>query len=266
MAVPRILPSAWLALGTSIALLASRCPAPAEDKLAVLHVGSEVYSNVTITDVTATDVYFTHSRGVGNAKLKKLDPELQKRFGFDPRKAGEAENKQKAENFLFRTKVLTPKQTPPPTPELDDDGNVVVPKLYARSFLGQHPPQIIVDEWVTPPPEVKGKFVLVVLWASWGVPCRDAIPHLNDLYAKFKDHLAIIALSNESLDDIRKLTQPHMDFSVGTDMGGRTWEAFGVEGIPHAALIDPQGVVRFEGPPPYLTEKGLQSLIDRFSN
>jgi len=247
-------------------LLVLAASATADDQLPVMRIGSEVYSNVTITEITATDIYFTHSRGVGNAKLKKLDPELQQRFGFDPKKAVEAEQKQRAENMLFRTKVLTPRQALPPTPDLDDDGNIVVPKLYAKSFLGQRPPQIYVDEWLTPPPEVNGKFVLVVLWTSWGQPCKDVIPHLNDLYSKFKDRLVMIALSNEPLDDIRKLTQPRMDFSVGTDVHGMTWRAFGVEGIPHAVLIDPKGIVRFEGAPVYITEKGLQSLLDRYAN
>jgi thiol-disulfide isomerase/thioredoxin len=266
MAMARIIKKRLLCLGAGAVLWAAAWSASADEKFAVLHVGSEVYSNVTITDVTTTDIYFTHSRGVGNAKLKSLDPDLQRHFGFDPKKAGAAEKKQKDENLLFRAKVLTPKAALPPKPDLDEDGNVVVPKLYAHSFLGQHPPKIIVDEWLTPPPDISGKFVLVVLWSTWAQPCRDVIPHLNDLYSKFKDRLAIIALSSESLEDMRKMTQSRMDFSVGTDTQGRTWNAFGLEGIPHAVLIDPQGFVRFEGGPPYLTEKGLQSLIDRFSN
>ena len=40
--------------------------------------GDNVYSNLTITSVTATDIYFTHSGGIGNAKLKNLEPEMQK--------------------------------------------------------------------------------------------------------------------------------------------------------------------------------------------
>ena len=61
------------------------------EKLASLKVGSEVYTEVTVTSVTATDIYFSHSGGLGNAKLKTLDPELQKRFHFDPARAAEKE-------------------------------------------------------------------------------------------------------------------------------------------------------------------------------
>src|SRR5436190_8889676 len=75
-------------------LLCARSGFSAEEHLATLKIGSEVYTNVTITSVTATDIYFSHSRGVGNAKLKKLDPELQKKFHFDPTKAAEKEKQQ----------------------------------------------------------------------------------------------------------------------------------------------------------------------------
>src|SRR5262245_54778556 len=76
-----------------------------EQKLPMLKVGSEVYSNVTITSVTATDVYFSHSRGLGNAKLKLLDPELQKKFRFDPTKAS-AKEKQQAESQALYNKAV----------------------------------------------------------------------------------------------------------------------------------------------------------------
>src|SRR5437870_1897902 len=56
--------------------------AGADETLPVLRVGTDVYSNVTITAVTATDIYFTSAKGVANAKLKNLDPELQKHFKF----------------------------------------------------------------------------------------------------------------------------------------------------------------------------------------
>ncbi|MDB6121822.1 MAG: hypothetical protein JWQ71_815 [Pedosphaera sp.] len=58
----------------------------AEEKLPMLKVGSEVYSNVTVTSVTAKDIYFTYPKGMGNAKLKNLEPAMQKHFNYDPAK------------------------------------------------------------------------------------------------------------------------------------------------------------------------------------
>lgn len=75
--------------------------AHADEKLAVLKVGSEVYSNVTVTSVTSTDIYFTHDKGIGNTKLKNLDPALQKHFNYDAAKASATEQKQKASQAQY---------------------------------------------------------------------------------------------------------------------------------------------------------------------
>src|SRR5437870_10981229 len=58
-----------------------------EERFPTFKVGSETYTKVTVTSVTATDLYFTHSRGMGTAKLKDLEPEMQQHFHFDPAKA-----------------------------------------------------------------------------------------------------------------------------------------------------------------------------------
>src|ERR1044071_1325419 len=59
----------------------------ADEKLPMLKVGSVVYSNVTVMRVTATDVYFTFNKGMANAKLKNLDPVMQRHFNYDAAKA-----------------------------------------------------------------------------------------------------------------------------------------------------------------------------------
>jgi len=77
----------------------------ADEKLPVLKVGSETYSNVTVTEVTATDIYFISNRGLANAKLKELDPALQKHFHYDPAAATAAE-KQHLGNTQFHIPVI----------------------------------------------------------------------------------------------------------------------------------------------------------------
>jgi cytochrome c biogenesis protein CcmG, thiol:disulfide interchange protein DsbE len=254
-----------------LGLLTAALDVYADETLPVLKVGSEVYSNVTVTTVTATDIYFSHSRGIGNAKLKSLQPDLQKRFNFNAAKAGETEKAQREQNALFRIEIAS--RTTPAVQvaqSSDDDvvderGDIVAPKLYARSFRGQPPPQIFVDQWLTSSPNVEGKFVLVDFWATWCGPCRQSIPHLNSLQAKFKDRLVVIGLSNETPEDIQKMTSPRMGYHVGTDTQARTMTALEVKGIPHVILIDPKGIVRFEGQPVYLTEPGLERLMAKYA-
>lgn len=71
-------------------------------KIPVLKAGDEIYSNVTVTAATATDIYFTYSGGIGNAKLQSLDPQLQKRFHFDLKKARESEMEEQKVTSKYR--------------------------------------------------------------------------------------------------------------------------------------------------------------------
>lgn len=256
----------YLATFAGIGLLLTTNAILADETLPILKVGSQVYSNVTVTEVTATDVYFSHAQGMGNAKLKKLSPDLQKHFHYDAAKAEEAEKQQREANARYRAELAAAKPKPRPSaPATDEDGNIVGTTLYARSFLGKHGPTVFVNQWLSPRPDVEGKFMLVVFWATWSEPCRQAIPHLNELYSKYKDRLVIIGLSNESPEDVLKMTSPQVDFPLATDTHSRTMAELEVKAIPHAVLVDPQGIVRFEGIPSHLTQTGLGNLLDKYS-
>jgi protein disulfide-isomerase len=91
--------------------------ARADEKLPVLKAGSEVYSNVTVTTVTATDIYFTYARGMANVKLNQLDPALQEHFHYNPVKAGEVAQKRAAANTQYRIQAIN---QPAPRPPADE--------------------------------------------------------------------------------------------------------------------------------------------------
>jgi len=96
-----------------LGLIALAWSAGADETLPVLKVGINVYSNVTVTTVTPTDVYFTHSGGMGNAKLKQLSPELQKHFGYDVKQATEVEQKQATANTQYHTQLVNQASSQP---------------------------------------------------------------------------------------------------------------------------------------------------------
>jgi hypothetical protein len=211
---------------------------------------------------------------MGNAKLKDLDPVMQKHFQFNRAKAGEAEKQQHQDSWRYLGEISTRKASSSaagadhatPTASKDENGDIVVSKIYARSVRGERPPQIIVDQWLTQPPDVGGKFVLVEFVATSSEPCRRCTPQLNSLYAKFKDRLVIIGLTDESPETVVNSARPHMDYSVGVDPQGRTAHAIELTAIPHAILIDPKQIVRFEGTPAFLDEKALRHLLDSYGN
>ena len=248
--------------GIFLAVLAAN----ADEKFAVLKCGDNVYSNVTVTTVTATDIYFTYAGGIGNAKLKNLSPELQKHFHFDADKAGAREKEQAAATVQYKQNAIqeaADRDQKLPAPYYDS-GDLVVPKIFARSFRGEHPPPIVIDRWVTlAPPKPDGKFLMLLFFATSGEQNRGMIPRINDFAAKFKDRMVVIGLSNES-EDVMRTNLPPVNFSVGTDMQARSLQSFEVTGIPHLVLMDPTGIVRFEGPPIYLEEKDLKHFLDTY--
>ena len=139
------------------------------------------------------------------------------------------------------------------------------PEIHAKSFRGSKPPKMEVENWTCPEPAIQGKFVLIDFWATWCAPCRASIPHLNQLQSKFKDKLVVIGLTDEPLATVKEMKSPIIEYAVASDTKARMAKAAEVQGIPHVMLIDPSGIVRFEGMPKYLDEKGLGRLLDKYA-
>jgi len=63
-----------------ILLCASSISALALDKYPTLQAVNETYTNVTITDVTPTKLFITHSKGMTTVELTDLPPEIQQKY------------------------------------------------------------------------------------------------------------------------------------------------------------------------------------------
>src|SRR4051812_18837884 len=105
-------PAKWIILGLFFSALTLR----ADERFSALKANGQVYSNALVFKVTTTDIYFTSAKGLGNAKLKSLDPVLQKHFHYDPVKASQAEQSQAAATARYEAqKKSQPGSAPSPS-------------------------------------------------------------------------------------------------------------------------------------------------------
>ncbi|MEE1946956.1 TlpA disulfide reductase family protein [Pedobacter sp. KR3-3] len=143
-------------------------------------------------------------------------------------------------------------------------------KLWAKSVLNEKAPDLVVEKWLSKQPDTKGKFVLIDFWATWCGPCRKYIPMLNDFQQKYGDKLAVIGISDETEDRVKAFKDPKITYAEAIDTKRTLYSQLEVKGIPHVIIIDPKGIVRWEGFPLLgnfeLTEKVLTDLMEKYKN
>lgn len=143
-------------------------------------------------------------------------------------------------------------------------------QLWAKSFLNKKAPDLSIKTWLSEKPETKGKFILLDFWATWCGPCKKEIPKLNAYSREFKDNLVVIGLSDESAGKVAQMKKPKIKYFSALDSEKRLNTIFEIKGIPHAVLIDPDGVVKWEGFPTLrnheLTSDVLRDFISNYKN
>ncbi len=106
-------------------------------------------------------------------------------------------------------------------------------------------------------PKDSGQIYVVEFWATWCAPCRESTPHLTELQKKYADkNVRIIGISDETEAQVQTFMDQmgdSMDYTVALDDGGTMWKAFavpfGLEGIPHAFVVDSAGMLMWHGSP-----------------
>lgn len=130
----------------------------------------------------------------------------------------------------------------------------------AKSYINQKCPAFEIKEWVSKHPNVKGKFVLIDFWAIWAYPCTYyTIPYLNDMAKKFKKDLVVIGLSREEPFYINQMEEPKIKYYNATIDTLVAYKTFRLQEYPFSYLIDPDGMVVWEG----LTMKDLDEEQDK---
>jgi peroxiredoxin len=112
---------------------------------------------------------------------------------------------------------------------------------------------------------LRGKVVLVNLWATWCPPCLQEMPSMERLYTRLKGHdFEVLAVSqDEDASLVAPLVQKlAVSFPVLVDPERQVGERFGVWGYPESFVIDRNGYVveRVIGPREWDTPAQVSAL------
>jgi len=132
---------------------------------------------------------------------------------------------------------------------------------------------------------------VVEFWATWCGPCKESIPHLTELQAKYKDKATLVGVSVWERDDTAvepfvKQWTGKMEYTVGTDdlpalpedvrnntrdaqiyrvQNGRMSQAWlkaaGRDSIPTAFVINQEGLVAWVGDPRQGLDDALEQVV-----
>jgi thiol-disulfide isomerase/thioredoxin len=98
--------------------------------------------------------------------------------------------------------------------------------------------------------DLRGKVVLVNVWATWCAPCREEFPELARLAKLHADRgFEVVGVSVDRRNALRAVKQMVTDFSlpypVVFDPESESIGAWEIRGYPTSFLVDRDGVVRW---------------------
>jgi len=146
--------------------------------------------------------------------------------------------------------------------------------------VGDRAPKLQTGKWVQGQPVTefkKGQAYIVEFWATWCGPCRVSIPHLNEIYTRYKDK-GLVVIGQDCWERDESLVEPFvkkmgekmtyrvaLDDKQGNEKGkmAETWmAAAGQNGIPSAFLVDTKGIIAWIGHPMQLKDKVIEEVLE----
>ncbi|HET9693991.1 MAG TPA: TlpA disulfide reductase family protein [Steroidobacteraceae bacterium] len=96
--------------------------------------------------------------------------------------------------------------------------------------------------------DLKGDVVMINFWASWCGPCRQEMPLLSQLQARYEPlgfTLLGVNVESDSQAALAWLKATPVTFPILFDTANEVAGRFGVEGMPSTVFVDRAGNVRY---------------------
>jgi thiol-disulfide isomerase/thioredoxin len=102
--------------------------------------------------------------------------------------------------------------------------------------------------------DLRGKVVLVDFWTYGCVNCVNTLPHVTELYAKYRDRgLVVVGIHTpefpfeRSASNVQAALKRHgINYPVAQDNDSKTWEAYHNQYWPAQYIVDQSGKIVFQ--------------------
>ncbi|MBO5205174.1 MAG: TlpA family protein disulfide reductase, partial [Prevotella sp.] len=93
-----------------------------------------------------------------------------------------------------------------------------------------------------------GKYTFIDFWASWCGPCRAAIPHVRELYNRYKGKLNVLSISLDEKEPAwrKAMEQEKMEWTqlwLAKDQMEPAARAYYITSIPRLILLNADGEI-----------------------
>lgn len=97
--------------------------------------------------------------------------------------------------------------------------------------------------------ELRGKAVLVNLWATWCPPCRTEMPTIEKMYKEYKDQGFVVLAVNMTyqdnpLDVVPFAQKYNLTFPILLEKTGSVASAYQVNSLPSSYFINRKGIIQ----------------------
>jgi cytochrome c biogenesis protein CcmG, thiol:disulfide interchange protein DsbE len=91
--------------------------------------------------------------------------------------------------------------------------------------------------------DYRGRWVLVNLWASWCIPCRQEAPVLDRFAQRYRKRVSVLGIDvqDNSDDALAFLHDYRVRYPQLRSVGDERSSAFGSTGVPENFLVNPRG-------------------------
>jgi cytochrome c biogenesis protein CcmG/thiol:disulfide interchange protein DsbE len=100
--------------------------------------------------------------------------------------------------------------------------------------------------------DYRGEWVLLNVWASWCIPCREESPALDRFEKENRGRITVLGIDTRDLSDdaLAFMREYDITYDQLRDASGEYADDLETTGVPETFLIDPQGdlVAHFPGP------------------